>query len=42
MPLTPADIDAAIKWAPKSSGIPNLPAPLRAGDLERVMADAWA
>jgi len=40
--VVPADREAALEWAPKSSGIPNLPAPLRDGDLRRVMADAWS
>jgi hypothetical protein len=34
-------VEAAIAWAPNSSGIPNLPEPLAPGDLVRIMTDAW-
>jgi alcohol dehydrogenase len=34
------DLDAAVAWAPNSSGIPNLPRPLAEGDLERLIATA--
>lgn len=39
--VTPKDVDAALTWAPNSSGIPNLPSPLEDGDLERIMEAAW-
>jgi alcohol dehydrogenase len=39
--VTPADVDAALDWAPHSSGIPNLPKPLEPGDLQRIMQTAW-
>jgi len=35
------DVDAALAWAPHSSGIPNVPSPLAPGDLERIMQTAW-
>lgn len=38
--LTPVDLEAAVAWAPNSSGIPNLPHPLADGDLERLIAAA--
>ncbi len=38
--LMPADLDAAVAWAPNSSGIPNLPRPLAEGDLERLIERA--
>jgi alcohol dehydrogenase class IV len=41
MPLACADVEAAIAWAPNSSGMPNLPKALQDGDLERLIADAW-
>lgn len=39
--LTWRDIEAALEWAPNSSGIPNLPHPLRPGDLERLVRMGW-
>jgi len=39
--VTQDDVDAALAWAPHSSGIPNLPSPLEPGDLERIMQTAW-
>jgi alcohol dehydrogenase len=36
-----SDVEAAIEWAPKSSGIPNLPRPLEPDTLERIMGAAW-
>ena len=36
------DAEAAMSWAPSSSGIPNLPRPLEPGTLERIMRAAWA
>jgi len=39
--ITPKDVDAALAWAPNSSGIPNLPHPVEAGDLERIIEAAW-
>ena len=34
--------EAAMEWAPKSSGIPNLPSPLEVDTLQRIMRAAWA
>ncbi len=31
-----------MEWAPKSSGIPNLPSPLEVDTLQRIMRAAWA
>jgi alcohol dehydrogenase len=36
------DAEAAMEWAPNSSGIPNLPRPLEPDTLDRVMSAAWA
>lgn len=35
------DAEAAIDWAPKSSGIPNLPRRLEPDTLERIMRSSW-
>lgn len=34
-------LEAAIEWAPRSSGIPNLPRPLEPDTLEDIMRVAW-
>ena len=39
--LSWSDAEAAMEWAPKSSGIPNLPRPLEANTLECIMRAAW-
>jgi alcohol dehydrogenase len=39
--LTWSDAEAAIEWAPNSSGIPNLQQPLEPDTLERIMRAAW-
>jgi alcohol dehydrogenase len=35
------DAEAAMEWAPNSSGIPNLPRPLEPDTLERILRAAW-
>ena len=39
--LTEEDREAALAWAPNSSGIPHLPRPLADGDLRRLVEEAW-
>jgi alcohol dehydrogenase class IV len=36
------DVERALEWAPKSSGIPHLPRPVDDDDLARVARSAWS